>query len=117
MPERENKKSAEKGIGCSTVIVLTAGVMLALIGAAAGGGCTARIPATSWNVSTGISFGDKHDMRTALPEYLQDKEGSHDNFINTSESGNIGPFGEIGIFVVGEQPNAPIFGINIDFDH
>ena len=115
MTERETKETKGKPVG--KVVIVTATVLLALIGAAAGGGDTVEIPATSWNISAGGSVGNKHDLRGTVPDYLTDREGSHDNFINETQSVNLGPFGLFGILVIGEQTDSPNIGLNVDLDH
>jgi|SRR3989344_3854191 len=115
--ERNSENFNGCGCGCASLpVVLTFGLALSIFGAAIGGGCSARIPLTESNISFAGSVGSKETSRRALPRYLSERVGSNYDFINSSTTLTIGPAEGTGIFIVGEQPGAPVIDFNINFE-
>lgn len=113
MSEREDNSGGSK-LGCTTPLgVLTMGLALSIFGSAIGGGCSFRIPLTEASVSLAGSIGSKENSRRALPNYLESRLGSNNNFINSSTNLSIWVAEGTGIFVVGEQPSSPLIDIHV----
>jgi hypothetical protein len=94
--------------------VLTIGLILAIIGGAAGISLTARIPGTHSNVTLAGSIGKKQLTLSVLPPYARRTFGQNHNLINSSNSLTIGPAQGRQQLVVGKQPDAPL--ARVDFD-
>jgi hypothetical protein len=99
------------GCGC----VLTLGLILALIGGSLGIALTVRVPGTQSNVTVTGSVGKKELTKDVLPRYARRTFGDNTNFINSSNSLTIGPAQGRQQFVVGEQPGAPVAGIDVEW--
>lgn len=111
--KRENSSGCATG-GCSGCgCVLTLGLGLALFGASIGFGVSGRIPFTESNVTAAGAVGGKDIAKDALPNYVDSRVGSNNDFINSSHTLTIGPAEGIGMFVVGEQERSPIVDLNI----
>lgn len=96
-------------------VVLVFGLILALLGITIGGGASARIPFTEVNISLGASLGEKEVVQQALPNYLRDKVADNKNFFNQSGTLTIWIAEGMGVIVLGNQPNAPVIDLNINY--
>lgn len=112
--ETERRRIPGRQAGCSGCgCVVVGGFLLTFLGAAIGGGLSARVPFTEANVSIAGSVGRKDLSRIALPAYVRNTVGSNQNFINQTQSLTIGPAEGIQLFVVGNQPGAPTLDLNL----
>lgn len=96
-------------------LVLTLGIILALLSITVGGGASIRIPFTQSNLSAGGSLGKKEVVKNALPNYLRNKVADNSDFLNHTTTMTIWVAEGIGVIVIGEQPEAPIVDLNINF--
>ena len=95
--------------------MLTAGLILAVIGAAVGIGITVRIPGTHSNVTLTGSVGKKELTKAVLPAYARRTFGQSTNLINSSNSLVVGPAQGRQQLVVGKQAGAPLARIDVDW--
>lgn len=95
-------------------LVLTLGIILALLSIGVGGGASVRIPFTQINISAGGSIGKKEVVKNALPNYLQGKIADNNDFFNHSTTMTIWVAEGIGIIVVGQQPQAPTIDLDVN---
>jgi len=115
MTERHRREERSVGCGCSsTIAVLTVGLGLALLNAGASIGVTVGIPLTDANITLAGCIGQKDKAIEALPDYVEERVGDNQNFINSSHSLTIGPVEGCGIFVIGKQEGAPAIGLHIN---
>ena len=114
--DRRGWRGGGCGGGCASVIVvLTAGLILSLFNAAVGIGVSFRIPFTSEsNVTLAGSVGKKEKAPDALPPYVHGKLGGNQNFINGSQTLTIWVAEGAVIFVVGQQPGAPLVDLHLE---
>jgi len=109
MTERHRREERSVGCGCSsTIAVLTVGLGLALLNAGA------SIGVTDANITLAGCIGQKDKAIEALPDYVEERVGDNQNFINSSHSLTIGPVEGCGIFVIGKQEGAPAIGLHIN---
>src|SRR5690348_10156115 len=114
--DRRGWRGGGCGGGCASVIVvLTAGLILSLFNAAVGIGVSFRIPFTSEsNVTLAGSVGKKEKAPEALPPYVHGKLGGNQNFINGPQTLTIWVAEGAVIFVVGQQPGAPLVDLHLE---
>ncbi|MBI2034637.1 MAG: hypothetical protein HYT11_02795, partial [Candidatus Levybacteria bacterium] len=117
--EKDNSGSHGRGCGCgcsAPAVVLFIGLGLAVLKGNVGIGVSARIPFTESNITLAGSVGHKDLSKDTLPYYVADRMGGNNNFINDSLSLTIGPAQGSEVFVIGKQPDAPLFDIHLDLD-
>lgn len=95
-------------------VVVTLGIVLALLGIGVGGGASIRVPFTESNLSAGGSLGKKEVVQQALPNYLRNKVADNNSFFNQSNTLTIWLAEGMGVIVLGKQPEAPAIDLNIN---
>ena len=111
MSKKFNKKT---GGASFFFLVLTLGIILALFQVGIGIGGSIRIPLTDISVSGGGSIGKKEVVQQVLPNYLESRVGSNQDFFNHSSTMTIWLAEGMGIVVLGSQPEAPNIDLNIN---
>lgn len=102
------------GCGCGGfLLVLTVGIVLALLGTDLGVGLSIRVPFTSSNLTVAGSIGAKGKAVSALPAYTQDRVAGNQNLINHTSTMTVGPAEGIGIVVLGRQPGSPAIDVHL----
>lgn len=89
-------------------LVLTFGIIFALINISVGVGASLRIPFTQANFSIGGSLGNKTTVKQALPNYLSSKIADNEAFFNQSHTLTLWLAEGIGILIIGDQPGTPV---------
>ena len=110
MSDEQRRRRPGRGCGCGCggfLLVLTLGVVLALLHSVVGAGLSARVPLTSSNLTLAGSIGLKDEVRDALPGYVRDRLAGNQNFLNQSQTLTIGPAEGAVLFVLGGQRGAP----------
>jgi hypothetical protein len=95
--------------------VLSIGLALSLFGSAFGVGASVRVPFTEDNISLAGSIGSSQKTRQVLPNYLERRVASNQDFINSSVALTVGPSEGTGLLVVGNQSDAPWVDLHIGF--
>ena len=102
------------GGGCAgVVVVLTVGLLLTLFNTSISIGASVGIPFTQSNITLAGSVGKKEKAQSALPDYVKDKVGSTQDFINQTTTLTIWVAEGIVIFVVGHQEGAPAVDLHL----
>lgn len=109
------RESIRCGCGCTSVLTtLTVGLALAFLNTAASIGVSAAIPFTDANITIAGCIGEKDKAISTLPDYVERRVGTNEDFINSSHTLTIGPIESCGVVVVGKQEGAPGIGLHID---
>lgn len=96
------------------LVVLIVGLLLSLFNTAISIGLSVRVPFTHSNLTLAGSVGQKDKAEGVLPNYLDGRVASNRNFINQTSTLTIGPAEGIGLFVLGNQPGAPIVDLHLE---
>ena len=114
-PRDRRWRHRASGGGCSGcggfLIVLTLGILLALLHVQLGLTLSLRVPFTSSNVTAAAAIGGKEHMTEALAPYVRDRVGGNQNLINASQTMTVGPAEGAAMLVLGRQPGAPVVDI------
>ena len=105
-----------RGCGCGCAgffIVITLGLLLALLHAVLALGVSVGVPFTSSNITLAASIGTKEQVANALPEYTHGRLGGNQNFINQSQMLTVGPAEGAVLLVIGRQPGAPPIDLHL----
>lgn len=117
MAERDNSHGNGCGCGCASLItVMTVGLGLAIASTGASIGGSFRIPFTESNVTLAGCVGSTEKARHSLPDYIEERVGEDQDFINSSQTLTIGITEGCATFIVGEQEGAPEIDIFINFN-
>lgn len=110
-------KESEREEGFTALISFVAAAGLTLTNSGVGIGISGRIPFTESNITAAASFGHKDEVPGTLPPYVRNRVGGNQNLVNTSETLTIGPFQQVGEFIIGKQEGAPIVDLHISLHH
>lgn len=102
------------GCGSGFFLVLTVGIVMALLNVAISVGASVRVPFTSSNFTIALTLGEKNKAVAALPAYDEGRLGGNQNFFNNSTTMTIGPAEGAAEVILGRQDGAPVFDLHLD---
>jgi hypothetical protein len=110
----------DRGCGCGFggcggfFVVLTLGILLAILHTVAGVGVSVRIPLTASNITVAGAIGAKDRVAGALPIYTEGRLGGNQNFFNNSTTMTIGPAEGVALVIIGTQDGAPPVDLHLE---
>ena len=102
------------GCGGGFFLVLTVGIVMALLNVAISIGISIRVPFTEANFTVAASIGEKNKAVAALPAYDEGRLGGNQNVFNNSTTMTIGPAEGAAEVILGRQDGAPVFDLHLD---
>ena len=102
------------GCGGGFFLVLTVGIVMALLNLAISIGISVRVPFTTANFTIAASIGQKDKAVAALPSYDEGRLGGNQNLFNNSTTMTIGPAEGAAEVILGRQDGAPVFDLHLD---
>ncbi|HET7465477.1 MAG TPA: hypothetical protein VFL29_02310 [Candidatus Dormibacteraeota bacterium] len=102
------------GCGGGFFLVLTVGIVMALLNVAISIGISIRVPFTEANFTVAASIGEKNKAVAALPPYDEGRLGGNQNLFNNSTTMTIGPAEGAAEVILGRQDGAPVFDLHLD---
>jgi hypothetical protein len=102
------------GCGSGFFLVLTVGIVMALLNVAISVGLSVRVPLTSANFTIALTLGEKNKAVAALPTYDEGRLGGNQNLFNNSTTMTIGPAEGAVEVILGRQDGAPVFDLHLD---
>ena len=102
------------GCGGGFFLVLTVGIIMALLNVAVSVGISIRVPFTSANFTIAAAIGEKNKAVAALPPYDEGRLGGNQNLFNNSTTMTIGPAEGAAEVILGRQDGAPVLDLHLD---
>ena len=102
------------GCGGGFFVVLTVGIIMALLNLAVSVGISIRVPFTSANLTIAAAIGEKNKAVAALPPYDEGRLGGNQNLFNNSTTMTIGPAEGAALVIIGKQDDAPAIDLHLD---